>query len=195
MPFTPRSEPTRTAILTAARKLLAERGYEGTTIRAVAAEAGIDPSMVMRYYGNKEGLFSAAVDIDLRFPDPASLPRDRLGELLARHFVTRWEGALADELITLLLRSASTNPVAAAQLRSVFEGQVLRFIRGLVDGPDAPRRAALLTTQMLGVALCRYVLELPPLVAMDADTLATTIAPVVQHYLTGDLTGEVVSAS
>jgi AcrR family transcriptional regulator len=193
MAFTARSEPTRTAILTEARRLLAEKGYEGTTIRAVAAAAGVDPSMVMRYYGNKEGLFGAAVDLDLHFPDASGWPRDELGARLARHVVARWEGELSDELIRLLLRSATTNAAAVAQLQAVFGGQVLRFVRQVAgaDTPEVTRRASMLATQVLGVALCRYVLALPPVVAMDADTLVAMLAPVIQHYLTGDLTAAV----
>lgn len=195
MPFTQRSEKTRTAILTAARRLLAHKGYEGATIRAVAAEAGIDPSMVMRYYGNKEGLFAAAVDVDLQLPSASSCPREQLGGVLAEHLISRWEGELADELLTLLLRSAATTPPAAEQLRRVFAHQIVGFVQEIVgDGPETRRRAAMLSSQVLGVALCRYVLELPPLVAMEADTLVAILGPVLQHYLLGDLeapTGQV----
>ncbi|HEY2203652.1 MAG TPA: TetR family transcriptional regulator [Pseudonocardia sp.] len=188
MPFTERSESTRTAIVSTARRLFADRGYQGTTIRAVAAEAGIDPSMVMRYYGNKEGLFAAAVDIDLGLPSAADLPRDRIGEAIAGHVLRRWEGELADELIILLLRSACTNETAAEQLRQVFQRQVLPLVREISgDAPDADRRAALLGTQVIGLAMCRYVLRLPSMVAMDRPTLVASLAPVLRHYLLGDL--------
>jgi AcrR family transcriptional regulator len=192
MAFTQRSERARTAILSSARRLLASKGYEGTTIRAVAADAGIDPSMVMRYYGNKEGLFAAAVDVDLQLPNPVECPRDRVGEVLARHVVARWEGELSDGLITLLLRSAGTNPTAAGQLRQVFQRQVMEVVRQVAgDGPDADTRAAMLSTQVLGVAMCRYVLELPAVVALDGERLVGLLAPVLQHYLVGDIGGPV----
>jgi AcrR family transcriptional regulator len=196
MAFTERSEATRAAILAAARRLLAEKGYEVTTIRAVAAAAGIDPSMVMRYYGSKDGLFAAAVDIDLKLDGVATdCPPDQLGERLARHFVARWEGPLSDELITVLLRSASTHPVAAEQMRSIFETQVLRVFREVVgEGPDTPRRIGMFSTQLMGMALCRYILRLPPVVAMDGDTIVAMLAPVLQHYLTGDLDAAIVPA-
>ncbi|HEY1968879.1 MAG TPA: TetR family transcriptional regulator [Pseudonocardia sp.] len=188
MAFTQRSEPTRTAILNSARRLLASKGYEGTTIRAVAADAGIDPSMVMRYYGSKEGLFAAAVDIDLQLPDPTGCPREQVGEVFARHVLARWEGELSDELITLLLRSAGTNPTAAAQVRQVFQRQVVEMVRQVAgDGPDVATRAAMLSTQVLGVAMCRYVLEIPPVVALDGERLVALLAPVLQHYLVGDI--------
>lgn len=168
--------------------MLATRGYEATTIRAVAAAAGIDPSMVMRYYGNKEGLFAAAVDVDLHLPDPSSLPREQVGNLLAHHVIKRWEGALSDEFITLLLRSAGTNAAAAEQFRLIFEKQLLKFVQGVIGrGTQARRRAAMVSSQVLGVAYTRYILELPAMTELDGETLANTLGPVLQHYLTGDL--------
>jgi AcrR family transcriptional regulator len=187
MAFTQRSERTGTAILSAARHLLASRGYEATTIRAVAREARIDPSVVMRYYGSKEGLFAAAVDVNLQLPQPSRLPAHRIGEMLARHLISRWEGELSDEFIRLLLRSAGTNKSAAEQFRRIFERQLLKFVRELTrDAPDARRRAATVSSQVLGLSYCRYILELPAVVEIDAESLARTLAPVLQHYLTGD---------
>jgi AcrR family transcriptional regulator len=190
MPFTDRSAPARAAILAAARGLLAERGYEATTIRAVAAAAGVDPAMVMRYYGNKEGLLAAAVDVDLALPDPDGVPTGELGGLLAAHIVRRWEGDLADELVTLLLRSAGTNDTAADHLRTVFGRQVVAYVRKLTgDAADSERRAGLIATQVLGIALCRYVLRLPPVVAMSAEELAAAVGQTLQRYLFDDLAG------
>ncbi|HZU50178.1 MAG TPA: TetR family transcriptional regulator [Mycobacterium sp.] len=188
MAFTSRSAPTRAAILSAARKLLSERGYEAMTIRAVAAEVGVDPSMVMRYYGSKEGLFSAAVDLDLQLEELLPVPRHNLGEVLARHFLSKWEGELADEATTLLLRSAATNPVAAERMRTVFDTQVTKFVRKSTEpGRLAPRRAGLVASQLLGLALTRYVVALPPIVALDVEALVKSVAPTLQHYLTADL--------
>jgi AcrR family transcriptional regulator len=189
MAFTARSQATRSAILGAARELLVNKGYEATTIRAVAAKAGIDPSMVMRYYGSKEGLFAAAVDLDLQLPDPSEWPREEIGQRLASYMVARWDRELSHEPVTLLLRSAGTNPAAAEQLRLVFAGQIVRLVRAVTgeSDQDAARRAGLLATQVLGFALCRYVLELPPILEMDVETLARALAPVIRHYLFGDL--------
>src|SRR5689334_25384946 len=105
MAFTQLSEETRTAILTAARRRFAADGYQRATIRAIAADAGIDPSMVMRYYGSKDQLFAAAVDVDLRLPDPSGIPRRKLGATLVAHFLKRWEDP-ADDALLMLLRSA-----------------------------------------------------------------------------------------
>lgn len=177
MAFTERSADTRSAILSAARHRFAVDGYDRATIRAIAAEAGIDPSMVMRYYGSKEGLFAAAVDVDLRLPEIAELPRERIGELLVRHFVDRWDG---DQTLIVLLRSAVTNESAADRLRAIFADQVAALT-------GDPERAVLVASQILGLALCRYVLELPPLVALDAGALAARVGPTIQRYITGPL--------
>lgn len=186
--FSPRSEQTRTAILTAARRRFAADGFERTTIRAIAADAGIDASMVMRYYGSKDGLFAAAADLHLELPDLAAVSREKLGETLVRHWVARWEGDRSDELLTVLLRSAVTNEGAAEQLRAIFGAQVARAVAAVVDDPaEAPVRAGLVATQMLGLALCRHILRLPPVVALDAEALIASVSGTVQRYLTGPL--------
>lgn len=182
--FTERSHPARQAILTAARQRFTRDGYERTTIRSVAADAKVDPSMVMRYYRSKDGLFSAAVDVDLHLPDVTGLPLDRIARVLAGHFVNRWEGELADEAIMLLLRSAVTNPAAAERMRTVFARQVVGVVGAALPGsPDAELRAALVSTQLLGVALTRYILQLPPIVALDPDSLINLITPLLDHVL------------
>ena len=184
-----RSDQTRAAILAAARRRFAADGFERTTIRAIAADAGTDPSMVMRYYGSKDGLFSAAADLDLQLPDLAAVPREELGETLVRHWVERWEGGSSDELLIVVFRSAITNEAAAERLRTVFGAQVAKAIATIVDDrAEAATRAGLVSTQMLGLALCRYILRLAPVVALDLDTLLATVSDTVQRYLTGPLT-------
>lgn len=188
MAFTQRSEQTRTAILAAARRRFATDGYERATIRGIAADAGIDPSMVMRYYGSKEGLLAAAANIDLRLPDLASVPRERIGETLARHFIELWEGGLTDELLIVLFRSAITNDLAAERIRQVFGGQVAKTMATVVADPaEIMVRSALVSSQLLGIALCRHFLRLPPVVALSVTDLVTNLAPTIQRYLTGPL--------
>lgn len=177
-----RSDGTRAAILVAARERFASDGYERATIRAIAADAGIDPSMVMRYYGNKERLFAAAAEFDLQLPDVSAIPAAELGTTLARHFLRRWEG---DETLTALLRAAATNEAAADRMRDLFGAQLLPLAARVSPDPsDAPRRAGLVASQMLGLALCRFVLRLPPIVAMPADEAAGWVGPTIQRYLT-----------
>jgi AcrR family transcriptional regulator len=188
MGFSPRSEDTRSAILAAARSRFAAEGYGATTIRAVAADAGIDPSMVMRYYGSKDGLFAAAIDIELRLPDLSRAPRRQLGPALVRHWIELWEADDSTELLHVLLRSAITNEHAADRLRSVFGQQVMRTITDVVDNPEeAAVRAGLVSSQMLGLALTRHILKLPPVVAIDQATLVATVGPTIQRYITGPI--------
>jgi AcrR family transcriptional regulator len=186
MAFTERSRASREAVLAAARGQFAERGYERTTVRAVATRAGVDPSMVIRYFGSKEGLFAAAVQLDLRLPTLAGVPPERRGEVLGRHFVSIWEDTGTGEVLVVLLRSATTNEAAAARVREVFAAQVLAAVAGLDPGlppAEVARRAGLMSTHVLGTALTRYVLRLPPVVALSREEvvaeLARTLGPLL----------------
>src|ERR1700704_5260566 len=98
-----KADQTKGVILTAARERFAESGYEAATIRAIAADANIDPSMVMRYFGNKEQLFAAAAEFDLELPDFSAVDRDELGARLVAYFMDRWE---RDDALVVLLRSS-----------------------------------------------------------------------------------------
>ncbi|SNY89063.1 transcriptional regulator, TetR family [Nocardia amikacinitolerans] len=178
-----RSDATRAAILEAARARFAAEGFRKATIRAIAADAAIDPSMVMRYFGSKDGLFAAAVDIDLELPDLAAAEPDTLGELLIRRFLAIWEDE-QNTVLLILLRSSITDDAVSDRFRAVFAEQVLPAVLRFGDPADAPRRGGLVVTQLLGLALCRYVLRLPPVVAMTPPQLIADIAPTLQRYLT-----------
>ncbi|MDI5980292.1 TetR family transcriptional regulator [Amycolatopsis magusensis] len=176
-----RSDRTRQAILVAARERFAKDGYDRATIRAIAADANIDPSMVMRYYGNKERLFAAAAEFDLRLPDLTEVPREEVGEVLVAHFLDRWE---VDDTLQLLLRAGATNPAAAERMQRIFAAQLVPVIEAL--GPpdtDFATRAGLVASQVLGLALCRYVLALPPVVGMDRAAVVAWVGPVLRRYL------------
>ncbi|GAA1415296.1 TetR family transcriptional regulator [Streptomyces thermospinosisporus] len=177
-----RSDATRRAILDAARERFAADGYERATIRAIAQQAQIDPSMVMRYYGNKEGLFAAAVAIDLQLPDAASLPRNEAGRTLVTHFLDMWE---ENEVLTALLRVGITNEAGAERMRGIFNDQLLPLVERVCPDPEqAPVRAALVSSHLLGLALTRYVLRFPPAAHLHPEEIAAWLAPTLQHYLT-----------
>lgn len=176
-----KADQTKAEILTAARERFAESGYEAATIRAIAADAHIDPSMVMRYFGNKEQLFAAAAEFDLRFPDLSGVPRAGVGAAMVSHFLTRWE---EDDALVVLLRSATTNTEAAQRMKDIFTAQLMPSIAKLAPD-DAPRRTGLIATQMLGMALSRYVLKLPPVVAMSREELIDWLGPTLQRYAVG----------
>lgn len=176
-----RSDATKAAILDAARDRFGTLGFERATIRAIADKAGIDPAMVMRYYGNKQQLFAAAAEIDLALPDLTKVPRSQIGVAMARHFFSRWE---KDGALQTLLRSAVTNRAAAERMRSLFASQVAPALAPLFeDRQVAATRAGLIATQTLGVALCRYVLLLPPVVALTDQELVAWVGPTLQRYL------------
>ncbi|MFI7192060.1 TetR family transcriptional regulator [Nocardia nova] len=178
-----RSDATRAAILEAARRHFAREGFAKATIRAIAADAGIDPSMVMRYYGNKDGLFAAALDVDLGLPDLASVGEDALGETIARRFLELWETPPGNELLMTLLRSSVSDDAVAQRFQRVFAEQLMPMVTRVGDPADAPRRAGLVVTQILGLALCRYVLRLPPVVALTREQIVAEIGTTVQRYL------------
>src|SRR5262245_35373935 len=145
-----RSDRSRAAILAAARDRFAADGYERATIRAIAADARIDPAMVMRYFGSKEKLFAAAADFDLRLPDLAAIPREQLGEVLVRHFVDRWDG---DGTLTALLRVGVTHESAAERRRGIFDSQLVALLaRWTGDEAAARVGAGLVRSQILGLA-------------------------------------------
>jgi AcrR family transcriptional regulator len=179
------SEATKDAILAAAREHFAADGYERATIRAIAATARIDPALVMCYFGSKEKLFAAAADFDLRLPDLMALPRNRIGAALVDHFMDRWE---ADDTFMALIRTAATHESAAKKVRAVLSGQVVPAIAAVsADPARAGTRAGLVSSQILGMALCRYVLRLPPVVGMSRAEVVACLGPTVQRYMTGKL--------
>jgi len=183
---TPKSETTRQAILAAAQRQFYENGYDGASVRRIARAVPIDPAMIMRYFGSKEGLFSAAVVIDLKLPDPGAIPRDRAGAALVAHFLNLWEGDRSAIGLPILLRSAVSNQDASDKIRAVFEKQVAPTVAGLTGADDADTRAGLIVSQLFGLALCRYILRLPPVAEMTQDEIIARIGPVVQGHLSGD---------
>lgn len=179
------SDATKSAILAAAREHFAKSGYQAATIRAIAAAAGIDPAMVIRYYGNKEALFAAAAEFDLRLPNLSDVPESEVGRALVRHFLERWEG---DETLMALLRAASTNEGAAARLQAMFATQVGPAVARLRKESRAASaaRGGLIATQILGLALCRYILKLPPVVQLEHEELVKRVGATLQAYLHAD---------
>ena len=178
-----RSDRTRGAILHAARDRFAAQGYDRTTIRGVAADADIDPSMVMRYFGSKAQLFEAALSIDLRLPDLAAVPHEEIPQVLVRHFVDRWEGDPTDDALLVLLRSAVTNEQAAARTHEIFASQVAPALSAALGRELAGRRAGLVAAQLLGLALTRYLVRLPAVTALTRDEIEQALIPAIRATL------------
>jgi len=180
-----KSERTRAAILDAARQLFAQRGHAGTTVRDVAAAAGIDPALVIRYFGSKDELFVRAAEFRIELPPTGKLDPGRIGEGLVRHFLGIWEGPQANLGMAVLLRSATSNETSAQKLREIFATQVMPAISRFGTRGTAARRAGLVATQLLGLALCRYVLQMAPVTEMAPDEIVQFIGPTIQRYATG----------
>lgn len=180
---------TREAILSAARELFAEKGFDRTTIRAVADSAGVDQALIAHYFTNKDGLLSAA----LAFPiDPAvvlagvDLHRDTAGPEILRRLLSVWE--TQPEVRTRMvatLRAGLSHEHAAALLREVLGRTVLAAIRDLVEPDASELRAALIGSHLGGLMLGRYVLEVPGIADASADELVAMMGPTLQHYITG----------
>lgn len=187
----PGSSDTRARILGSAREAFGERGYDGATIRTIAADAEVDPALVYHYFGSKQQLFVAAMefpaDLSAAIPRLAAGPPERLGERLVDYVLELWEGPAMRPLLLGLLRSASSDPVAAAMMRRYLaEGPVLALATAS-NRPNASLRATLAGSQLVGLALARHVVGVEPLASASRDVLARAIGPTVQRYLTGDL--------
>jgi AcrR family transcriptional regulator len=139
--------------------------------------------MVMRYFGSKAGLFSAASTMHLEVPDLVAVPAADRGERLVRQFVDRWEDPVRRGALVILLRTAATDDAVRAQLQDVIGELVLDPV-ATVAVDHAARRGALIGSQLLGVALCRYVYGIEPMASLPVDEVIAAVAPVVQRYLT-----------
>ena len=182
MQKTGKSDRTRAAILDAAQKLFAEYGHERTTVRNISAKASIDPAMVIRYFGSTDELFVRAAAFDLRLPDLSKIKRSQIGETLIRRFLELGEGFTG---MTILLRSAASNEYAASKVRKLFAAQVLPAFARVGSRANVAERAGLVASQLLGLALCRYILKIPPVAEMSPEEIVKHIGPTIQRYATG----------
>jgi AcrR family transcriptional regulator len=186
----PGAPDTRAEILASARTLFASRGFGSTTIRAVAAEAGVDPALVHHYFGTKDDLFIAALQIpvDLRklLQPVVAQGADGAAERLIRTFLGVWDDPANQAAFVGVFRSLM-EPAGERLLKEGFLPVVLRPV-ALALGLDRPDlRMPLVASQVFGLIMCRYLLHLEPIASMGQEQLVATYAPTVQRYLTGDL--------
>ena len=181
---------TRDAIAAAARRQFAELGYDRATFRGIATEAGVDPALVVRFYGSKDALFREVMAL----PPPvaeaiASLadgPRATVGRRLAEVVVGMLENPRSRDVVLGRIRSAASHPDAAALVRETVTRDVGRLVSALTD--DEPQtRAVLVGSQVVGLALARHVVRVEPLASLPPGDVIEYIAPVFQHYLVGPL--------
>lgn len=185
----PGATTTREAIAAAARRQFAELGYDRTTLRGVAAEAGVDPSLIVHFFGSKQQLFVSVTELPL---DPAVVvsqvaagPRAGVGARVAAILL----GALEDEGVrgrwVAMIRAAASEPEAARVLREVLETRVFGPIADALGVDDARFRATLAGTQLVGLGMARYVVGVEPIASAHPGKLAAAVAPTLQRYLVG----------
>jgi AcrR family transcriptional regulator len=178
---------TRGEILDAARSLFAERGFERTSIRAIARRAGVDSALVHHYFGSKESVFLAAVE--LPFEPEAVLPRlldgdrDSIGERFARFVAALLEDDVARARMLAIIRAAASEPAAASILRGLVERRLRDPIAQALGTADAELRASLVGSQVVGLVMARHVVGVEPLASLTPPQLASLLAPTLQRYL------------
>lgn len=186
----PGSVNARGDIVASARAVFSERGYDGATMRLVAARAGVDPALIYHYFGSKQQLFVASMEIPFdwstAFPELLNGPLDHVGDRLVRFMLGLWEDPEVQPRIMGLVRSAATDPEAAAMLRQLLTAGPVQGLAGAIGPPDGELRAMLAASHLIGLALLRYVLRIEPLASVDLDTLAALVGPRVTTYLVAD---------
>ncbi|MFF0107521.1 TetR/AcrR family transcriptional regulator [Streptomyces hirsutus] len=188
----PRTESadTRDRILDAAREEFSERGYDKTSVRGIAKSAGVDSALVHHYFGTKEQVFEAAVEVAFApvlkgRQAVLDAPLEEVGERMTRMILGLWENPVTRTPLLAIIRSAVNNETAAGVFRRLVAGQLLRRIAGRLDLPDAELRAELAAAQLVGIAMVRYVIKVEPLASADVEQIVERVAPVVQGHLTG----------
>ncbi|MCV7302343.1 TetR/AcrR family transcriptional regulator [Mycobacterium barrassiae] len=184
---------SRDAVLAAAKARFATEGYERTTLRAIADDAHVDPSMVLYLFGSKADLFREAlrliVDPDVLIGAMAGGPDEEpdIGIRLVRTYLRIWDSPETGHSMVAMLQSATSNSDAHEAFRTFMQDYVLTAVSGVLGGGEqAKLRAMLAASQLVGVAMLRFVMKIPPLAALSDDELVRVIAPTVTRYLTAD---------
>lgn len=184
---------TREAILEAARRRFAELGYDRTSLRGIAADAGVDQALIAHFFGSKMQLFVSVVEVPI--PTDAIVARvlggDRedIGERTARTVATLLGDPDLQGRVMGLLRAATSEPEAARMVRELVTRRIWGPLAESLGVEDADLRVSLVASQIVGVVMVRHILEAEPLASLSDDQLVDLIAPTLQRYLTGPLPG------
>lgn len=181
---------SRAAVLAVAKQHFAAEGYEKTTLRAIARDAHVDPSMVIYLFGSKADLFRESLRLIL---DPAVLvaalegPADEVGTRMVRAYLDIWESPETAASMRTMLQSATSNSDAHDAFRTFMQDYVLAAVSGVLGGGEQARlRAMLAASSLVGTAMLRYVMAVPPLATLSAEQVLRLVAPTVTRYLTAD---------
>jgi AcrR family transcriptional regulator len=179
-------------IVAAAREEFAEHGWAGTTIRAVARAADVDPALVYHYFGSKEGLLDAATNPPQKWLERVAkvwtTPIDQLGAALITLLLASWADDEIGPTLRAIVQTAAHEPSTREKLRRVVEGSLMGVSELGSDERDRLVRSGLISSQMMGFALMRYVWKIEPIASMTDDEAIAAITPNLQHYVNGDLT-------
>ncbi|MGD3106676.1 TetR family transcriptional regulator [Streptomyces sp. YGL11-2] len=180
---------TREQILAAARTEFAERGYDKTSVRGIGKAAGVDAALVHHYFGTKEQVFAAAIEMSfapaLTMPDAlAGGSEAGVGERMARFMFGVWENPVSRPPLLAIMRSALTNDTAAAVLRGLVERRLLHRVAGELHVPDPEFRVQLAASHLIGIAMLRYLVKMEPMASADLEEIVAMVAPTLQRYLT-----------
>jgi AcrR family transcriptional regulator len=183
----PGQSSSRDDILSSARVLFGERGYDRASIRAIAGAAGVDPALVHHFFGTKEDLFAAAmrfpVDPDTILPLILAGPREEIGERLVRTVLRFWGDPKLRPQFVGVIRSATTNEAGASLLREFISSKIFARVAEALNVPRLNLNAA--ASQIVGVVIVRYVIEVEPMASASEEELVALLAPTIQRYLNG----------
>jgi len=195
----PAGEDTRAEILDAARAEFSLRGYDASSLRAIARLAEVDPALVHHYFDGKAALFVEAMSIPVNpvFLIDAILagPREDVGERLAATFFDIWDSPPGRERLVALIRSAVSHEDAARMLREFLTREVFAKVALSMDVPQPHLRAGMAAAQMIGVAMMRYVIGSEPVVGASTDEIVALVGPTLQRYLADPNPGDIAHQS
>ncbi|WP_200847078.1 TetR family transcriptional regulator [Microbacterium sp. 18062] len=178
-------------ILAAARAEFSSSGYQGTSVRAIARQAGVDPALVYHYYRSKDELLHACLQAPPamleRIVAAWSSPRGETGEALVRVTMANWSDPEASALLRTVLLTAAHHPETLERLRDLITRQLMGPARLSDDGAESRARASFIASQLLGLGLTRYVWRIEPIASMPDDEVVAAIGPTIQRYVDGDL--------
>jgi AcrR family transcriptional regulator len=185
----PGNPATRQHLLDTARRMFADAGYDKTSVRDIAAGAGVDPALIRHYFGSKAELFRATMGWPF---EPAQVAaqvtgggRDEIGARLTQVFFEAWEQPESRAPLLAILRGAATHEESATLVRQFIQGQLYRQMADALPGPDAELRIDLAMAQLLGIAYLRHILRVDPVASTPMEELVARLAPVVTAHLTG----------
>jgi AcrR family transcriptional regulator len=182
---------TREAIIAAARSAFSKRGYDGVTLREVATRAHVDPALIRHYFGDKQGLFAAAIQLPwdgealvtaVMYGDP-----DKIGERVVRRFLEVWDPPESQHVLVAMIRTVASHGRSEAVVRELITNRMVAPVAHALDRPDPELRTTLAGAMLVGLAMQRYVAHIEPFASMDAETAARIVGPTIQQLLADPL--------